>query len=116
MMELMHESGWGAWLSLLLAISGAAAAIALGRRKNPVAVAVAFAVAVLASGFIGAATAQRAVANSVLSVAETNLETRIEYLALGMSEAASNLLLSGIFALGLCALGIVLAFRRDKTD
>src|SRR5207244_283035 len=34
MLELIHDSGWGAWLTLILAVAGLAATLTVGRRSG----------------------------------------------------------------------------------
>jgi hypothetical protein len=117
MMTLIHESGFGGWLTLLLFIGGLAAIFTVGRKLGrPGSVAAAFAVAVLASGSLGIGTGQRAVDRYVQN--QTEIGQRVEGLSIGTREAAANLLLSGAGGLLLMAIGgsmALFAMRRGAS-
>ena len=109
MWTLIHESGFGAWVSLFLTVTGLAAVVTVGRKwARPGAVGAAWAVAVLASGAIGFAAGQRMVDRGIN---EMHVESghRVAMLSRGTREASANLFLSGFGALGLCAVGGVMA-------
>ncbi len=115
MFQLMHESGFGAWLSLILALAGLAATVTVGRRSGrPGSVAAAFAAAVLASGQIGAGGGQRKVDRAVQATPAADLATRVEILSIGTREASANLLFSGLCALLVSAAGGALALGRAR--
>ena len=115
MLEIMHESGFGAVLTLLLAIAGIAATLAAGRRSGrPGSVAAAFAAAVLASGQLGAGTGQRKVDRAVLGLEESDLATRVKMLSVGTREASANLLFSGACGLAVAAVGGLLAMGAGR--
>jgi hypothetical protein len=131
MFDLIHESGFGAWMTLLFAVAGAAAITTVGRkRRRPGSVAAAWAVAVLASGAIGFSTGQRKVDQGLRAVfhapaAEPTaggppppVDTRraVQMMSIGTREASGNLLLAGGAALILCLIGGVLAVvTREPT-
>lgn len=117
MMTIIHESGFGAWASLIIFFMGIAAVLTVGRAKRrPGSVAAAFAVAVLASGAIGVGTGQRNVDRFVQQTQE--LGEKVEILSVGTREASANLLLSGGCAMVLVMLGGAMALvfvRRDAS-
>jgi hypothetical protein len=118
MFQLMYESGYAAWLSLLLAVAGLAATFTVGRRSGRAgSVAAALAAAVLASGQIGVGGGQRKVDRAVQGTPESDLATRVAILSVGTREAAANLLFSGLCAFLVSAAGGALALgqarRRD---
>ena len=118
MFQLMHESGYGAWLSLVLCLAGLAATFTVGRRSGRAgSVAAAFAAAVLASGQLGVGTGQRKVDRAVQSTSAADLATRVEILSVGTREASANLLFSGACAMLVLAVGGAVALgqarRRD---
>jgi hypothetical protein len=105
MWTLIHESGFGAWVSLFLTVAGLAAVVTVGRKRaRPGSVAAAWAVAVLASGAIGFAAGQRMVDKGINGVPAENTH-RVAMLSRGTREASANLFLSGFGALALCAVG-----------
>jgi len=105
MWTIIHESGFGAWVSLFLTVAGLAAVVTVGRKRaRPGGVAAAWAVAVLASGAIGFASGQRMVDKGINGISEQNTH-RVAMLSRGTREASANLFLSGFGALGLCAVG-----------
>lgn len=115
MFQLMHESGYGAWLSLILALAGLAATFTLGRRTGrPGSVAAAFAAAVLASGQMGVGGGQRKVDRAVQGLPESDLATRVLLLSVGTREASANLLFSGTCAMVVLAVGGALALGRSR--
>ncbi len=115
MFQLMHESGYGAWLSLILALAGLAATFTLGRRSGrPGSVAAAFAAAVLASGQLGVGGGQRKVDRAVQSTPESDLDTRVAILSVGTREASANLLFSGACALLVSAVGGAVALGQAR--
>ena len=113
MWTLIHESGFGAWVSLFLTVVGLAAVVTVGRKRGrPGGVAAAWAVAVLASGAIGFATGQRMVDRSINMgmihgdhTEPVPSERRTAMLSRGTREASANLFLSGFEALALSAVG-----------
>ena len=112
MWTLMHESGFGAWVSLFLTVAGLAAVVTVGRKwGRPGGVAATWAVAVLASGAIGFATGQRSVDRVINEMVphgdheEIRPERRTAMLSRGTREASANLFLAGFEALGLSAVG-----------
>jgi hypothetical protein len=110
MLEIMHESGFGAYLTLLFALAGVAATVTVGRRTGrPGSVAAAFAAAVLASGQLGVGTGQRKVDRAVSGLPESDLATRVAILSVGTREASANLLFSGACGLAVAAVGGLLA-------
>lgn len=111
MMDIIHESGWGAWASLLITLLGLVATFTIGRmRGRPGTVAAAFAVAILASGQLGVGTGQRKVDWYVQTqVAKEDLAKKIEVLSVGTREASANLLLSGGCAMLVSIVGGVMA-------
>ncbi len=118
MFDLMHESGYGAWLSLVLALAGLAATFTVGRRSGRAgSIAAAFAAAVLASGQLGVGSGQRKVDRAVQGLPESDLATRVAILSVGTREASANLLFSGACAMVVLAVGGALALgqarRRD---
>jgi hypothetical protein len=115
MLGIMHESGFGAYLTVILALAGLAATVTVGRRTGrPGSVAAAFAAAVLASGQLGAGTGQRKVDRAVSGLPETDLASRVAILSVGTREAAANLLFSGACGLAVAALGGALAIAGRK--
>ena len=115
MFQLMHESGYGAWLSLILALAGLAATFTVGRRSGrPGSVAAAFAAAVLASGQLGVGGGQRKVDAAVQSIPAADLATRVEILSVGTREASANLLFSGACAMLVLAVGGALGQARRR--
>jgi hypothetical protein len=115
MMDLIRESGWGAWFTILIFVAGLAAVFTVGRaRKRPGSVAAAFAVAILAAGALGMATGQRSVDRAVHSLPETDLAQKIEWMTIGTREAATNLLLAGAGAMLLVAIGGVMALLAGR--
>ncbi len=115
MLEIMRESGFGAYLTLILALAGLAATVTVGRRNGrPGSVAAAFAAAVLASGQLGAGTGQRKVDRAVSGLPETDLASRVAILSVGTREASANLLLSGACGLAVAAVGGALAIAARK--
>ncbi len=116
MMDLINESGWGAWVVFFFALAGVAATLTVGRRvKRPGSIAAAFAVGVLAAGAIGFASGQRAVERYVNhKVPAEDLALRLEHLTVGTREATSNLALAGLCALVLMSVGGGLALRQGK--
>jgi hypothetical protein len=132
MWNLIHESGWAAWMTLLLTVAGAAAVVTIGRRRGrPGSVGASWAVAVLASGALGFATGQRMVDRGVRGV-HVRHEGRtlspeeaakhppigpvmqIQMMSVGTREASSNFLIAGLGATLLCALGGALSLARPK--
>ena len=111
MIDIVHESGWGAWASLLITLLGLVATFTIGRmRGRPGTVAAAFAVAILASGQLGVGTGQRKVDWYVQTqVAKDDVAHKVEALSVGTREASANLLLSGGCALLLSMIGGVMA-------
>jgi hypothetical protein len=122
MFDLIHESGFGAWMTLLFTVAGAAAITTVGRkRRRPGSVAAAWAVVVLASGAIGFSTGQRKVdqglhavlhePTAAAEVAPPPVDARraLQIMSIGTREASGNLLLAGGAALVLCLIGGVLA-------
>jgi len=132
MFELIHESGFGAWTTLLFTVAGAAAITTVGlRRRRPGSVAAAWAVVVLASGALGFATGQRMVDKGLRHVMEAPAPAQtaegeaaaapsvhhpgrdpglaLQMMSIGTREASGNLLLAGGCALVLSLLGGVLA-------
>jgi hypothetical protein len=141
MFELIHESGFGAWTTLLFTVAGAAAITTIGlRRRRPGSVAAAWAVVVLASGALGFATGQRKVDQGLRMVMhETPAPTpapgaetpppslhhpgrdpglAVQMMSRGTREASGNLLLAGACALVLSLVGGVLSVvqREPKTQ
>ncbi len=119
MMDIIHESGWGAWASLLITLLGLVATFTIGRmRGRPGTVAAAFAVAILASGQLGVGTGQRKVDQYVQSLPKEGLAEKVEALSVGTREASANLLLSGGCAMILSIVGGVMALvaLRKKKD
>ncbi|HEY6104864.1 MAG TPA: hypothetical protein VIV59_02705 [Anaeromyxobacteraceae bacterium] len=115
MFQLMHESGYGAWLSLILALAGLAATFTLGRRSGRAgSVAAAFAAAVLASGQLGVGSGQRKVDGAVQATPASDLATRVEILSVGTREASANLLFSGACALLVLTVGGALALGQAR--
>ena len=115
MLEIMHESGFAAILTLLLAIAGAAATVTVGRRSGrPGSVAAAFTAAVLASGQLGVGTGQRRVDRAVLALPESDLASRVAILSIGTREASANLLFSGACGLAVAAVGGLLAMGAAR--
>jgi hypothetical protein len=130
MWNLIHDSGWGAWLTLLLTVAGAAATVTIGRRRGrPGSVAAAWAVAVLASGALGFSSGQRLVDKAVRGLivrheGKTTAEgadvprpdpgMAIQMMSVGTREASSNFLLAGVGGILLSALGGVLSLARPK--
>jgi len=115
MLEIMHESGFGAVLTLLLAIAGVAATVTVGRRSgHPGSVAAAFTAAILASGQLGVGTGQRKVDRAVLALPEADLASRVAILSAGTREASANLLFSGACGLAVAALGGALAIGAGQ--
>lgn len=113
MLELIHESGVGAWFSLLITIGGLAAVLTVGRRiGRPGSVAAAFAVAVLASGAIGVGTGQRKVDRAVMD--SQDLAQRVEIVSIGTREASANLLFSGMCAQLVMIVGGALALAAAR--
>jgi hypothetical protein len=113
MIELVHESGWGAWAVLLLTLLGLAAALTVGRaRGRPGSIAAAFAVAVLAAGQLGVSSGQRRVDQHVRL--EPDLARRVEMLSTGTREASANLLLSGGCAMIVMIVGGALALVATR--
>jgi hypothetical protein len=112
MWTLMHESGFGAWVSLFLTVIGLAAIVTVGRKRGrPGSVAATWAVAVLASGAIGFAAGQRMVDRGINGMIahgdhpEAPPERRTAMLSRGTREASANLFLAGFEALALSAVG-----------
>lgn len=121
MMEIIHESGFGAWASLLITLIGLVATFTIGRsRGRPGVVAAAFAVAVLASGQLGVGTGQRKVDHYVQTqVAKEDLAKKVEVLSVGTREASANLLLSGGCAMVLSMIGgamALIALRKTRAS
>ena len=125
MFDLIHESGFAAWVTLLLTVAGAAAITTVGRkRRRPGSVAAAWAIAVLAAGSLGFATGQRKVDQGLRGVLHqpevdptaatpppppVDARRALQMMSIGTREASGNLLLAGGGALVLCLLGGVLA-------
>jgi hypothetical protein len=110
MIDLIHESGWGAWFSLILTLAGIAAVLTVGRRtRRPGSIAAAWAVAILASGAMGVGSGQRAVDAYVHDTPAADLAKRVEAVSVGTREASANLLLSGGCAMIVLAIGGTLA-------
>jgi hypothetical protein len=113
MWTLIHESGFGAWVSLFLTVIGLAAIVTVGRKRGrPGSVAATWAVAVLASGAIGFAAGQRMVDRGINEMIPHGdhkeapaPERRTAMLSRGTREASANLFLAGFEALGLSAVG-----------
>ncbi len=115
MFQLMHESGYGAWLSLILALAGLAATFTVGRRSGRAgSVAAAFAAAVLAAGQLGVGSGQRKVDQAVQSTPESDLATRVLLVSVGTREASANLLFSGACAMVVLAVGGALALGQAR--
>jgi hypothetical protein len=115
MLEIMHESGFGAYLTLFLAVAGLAATVTVGRRGGrPGSVAAAFAAAVLASGQLGAGTGQRSVDRAVSLLPEADHAARVAILSAGTREASANLLFSGACGLAVAAVGGLLALGAAR--
>lgn len=109
MLELIHESGWGAWPTLLAFVVGLGATITLGRRLGrPGSVAAAWAAAVMALAMLGVSTGQRAVDNYVQTRA-TTIEEKVEAVSVGTREASTNLLFGGACGTLLMIVGGVLS-------
>src|SRR5207247_2360851 len=103
-----HESGFAAWTTMFLFVTGAAAVVTVGRKRGrPGSVAAAWAVAVLASGAIGFAAGQRMVDRGIDHMGAN--PQRVAMLSRGTREASANLFLAGFGAMGLCAVGGVLS-------
>jgi hypothetical protein len=132
MFTLIHESGFAAWVTLILTVAGAAAITTIGRkRRRPGSVAAAWAVAVLAAGALGFATGQRKVDQGVRGMfhhqpaAEPAAATAapppdgrraVQMMSVGTREASGNLILAGAGALLLCFTGGVMAlFVREPS-
>jgi hypothetical protein len=116
MWTLIHESGFGAWVSLFLTVAGLAAVVTVGRKRaRPGGVAASWAVAVLASGAIGFAAGQRMVDKGINS-RDTEAGHRVAMLSRGTRESSANLFLSGFGALGLCAVGGALSLLVRPKD
>lgn len=114
MWRLIVESGFAAWVTLFLTVAGAAAVVTVGRKRGrPGGVAAAWAVAVLASGAMGFAIGQRMVDRGVQGIPPES-GARVAMLSRGTREASANMLLSGVAALGLCAVGGMLSLVRPK--
>jgi hypothetical protein len=117
MMTIIHESGWGAWASLIFTFLGIAAVLTVGRsRRRPGTIAAAFAVAVLASGALGVGSGQRRVDPFVQQLPKDDLATKVEILSIGTREASANLLLSGGCAMLLMMIGGALALAYTRKD
>jgi hypothetical protein len=119
MMGIIHESGWAAWLSLVLTLLGLVATFTIGRKRGrPGTVAAAFAVAILASGQLGVGTGQRKVDQYVQNLPKENLADKVEALSVGTREASANLLLSGVCSFWVSVIGGVAALvaLRKKGD
>ena len=119
MIGIIHESGWGAWASLLFTLLGIIAVFTIGRmRGRPGTVAAAFAVAILASGQLGVGTGQRKVDQFVQSLPKDNLADKVEALSVGTREASANLLLAGGCALLVSIIGgaMALVALRKKSE
>ncbi len=120
MIDIIHESGFGAFASLFFALAGLAAILTVGRKSGrPGSIAAAFAVAVLAAGALGVGTGQRKVDHAVREIPAGDVAQRVEILSLGTREASANLLLSGSCAITLMIIGgglaLVAARRRPPT-
>jgi hypothetical protein len=123
MWTLIHESGFGAWVSLFLTVAGLAAVVTVGRKRGrPGGVAATWAVAVLASGAIGFAAGQRMVDRGISGMIvhgehqEMTPDHRVGALSRGTREASANLFLSGLEALGLSAVGGALSLLVRPKD
>ena len=115
MWTMMHESGFGAWVSLFLAVAGLAAVVTVGRKRGrPGGVAATWAVAVLASGAIGFAAGQRMVDRGIDHMGGN--PQRVAMLSRGTREASANLFLAGFEALALSAVGGALALIVKPKD
>ena len=115
MFQIMHESGYGAFMSLILALAGLAATLTVGRRIGRAgSVAAAFAAAVLASGQLGVGTGQRKVDQAVQATPASDLATRVQFLSVGTREASANLLFSGACAMVVLAVGGALALGQSR--
>jgi hypothetical protein len=117
MLDLIKDSGFGAWPVLLLTLGGIAAVLTLGRSvKRPGSVAAAFALAALAAGALAFAMGQRAVESYVIKLPGEDLAGKIEGLAVGTREASGGLMLAGACALVLLSLGGILALKQGKSQ
>jgi hypothetical protein len=128
MFNLIHESGWGGWFTLILSVAGLAAVTTVGRwRGRPGSVGAAWAVAVLAAGALGFATGQRACDRGLTSVMhshppEGGAEAHppadpghaVLMLSHGTREASGNLILAGAGALIISLVGGTLALVRKE--
>ncbi len=118
MLDIIRESGFAAWVSLLIFVAGLAALITYGRRKGRIgSTGAAWAAAVLASGALGVGTGQRMVDRYVQNLAETDLAGRVMAVSIGTREAAANMLFSGMLAMIVLLVAGVLALvsaRRER--
>lgn len=106
-MGFMQEGGWGMWATLVIAVGGAALAIAR-RRRGGERIAFGTAVGVVASGLLGLSTGLHATAAFVGTLP---VEQQAEVLAMGMRESANNTIFAGGLAIALCLLGLALRGR-----
>jgi hypothetical protein len=123
MLQIFHESGFGAWIVLLLTIAGLAAVTTVGRRwGRPGSGAAAWAVAILAAGSIGYGTGQRAVRRAFEALPTDAAGQRVDFqpaqmvvmLSRGSSEAAGNYVLAGTGALMVMLVGGSMIFFRKR--
>jgi hypothetical protein len=115
MLSLIKDSGFGAWPVLIFTLAGLAATLTVGRKSGrPGSVAAAFALCALAAGAVAFAAGQHAVETYVLHQPDGALADKVTALATGTREASGGLMLAGLGALVVMAVGGVLALRQKK--
>lgn len=109
-MEFITECGVFGYLDLLAAIAGLVTAATWGRKiGKPGGVATVFAVALMALGGVGFGAGMRMVEKAV---AAAEAAKRVDLVTIGSREASGNLLLAGLCALAVLAVGGVLTLMQ----